>query len=172
MGKTELTEKFDRRENLRGTALTIMGGIFWGLADRAVCGSRDYHWNRAVFWMLHGRCPADRRNKNKSFCIDRTADRNGYFNPVHGSCIFMDGSVWLCGDYRSSYNPVITEKEGIKKGFLYERESGKRVNFSTYCCCIVWICRAFCKAGRSAGGDHCTWKSVFFIHFPLAFSAF
>ena len=28
MGKTELTEKFDRRENLRGTALTIMGGIF------------------------------------------------------------------------------------------------------------------------------------------------
>lgn len=30
MGKTELTEKFDRRENLRGTALTIMGGIFWG----------------------------------------------------------------------------------------------------------------------------------------------
>ena len=32
MGKTELTEKFDRRENLRGTALTIMGGIFWGLA--------------------------------------------------------------------------------------------------------------------------------------------
>lgn len=67
MGKTELTEKFDRRENLRGTALTIMGGIFWGLADRAVCGSRDYHWNRAVFWMLHGRCPADRRNKSKSF---------------------------------------------------------------------------------------------------------
>ena len=32
MGKTELTEKFDRRENLRGTALTIMGGILWGLA--------------------------------------------------------------------------------------------------------------------------------------------
>lgn len=32
MGKTELTEKFERRENLRGTALTIMGGIFWGLA--------------------------------------------------------------------------------------------------------------------------------------------
>ena len=32
MGKTELTEKFDRRDNLRGTALTIMGGIFWGLA--------------------------------------------------------------------------------------------------------------------------------------------
>lgn len=30
MGKTELTEKFDRRENLRGTALTIMGGGYFG----------------------------------------------------------------------------------------------------------------------------------------------
>lgn len=30
MGKTELTEKFDRRENLRGTALTIMGGNILG----------------------------------------------------------------------------------------------------------------------------------------------
>ena len=32
MEYTELTERFERREKMRGTALTILGGVFWGLA--------------------------------------------------------------------------------------------------------------------------------------------
>lgn len=54
MGYTELTEQFERREKMRGTALTILGGVFWGLAG--VFGKYSFeHRGMTPQWLVNVR---------------------------------------------------------------------------------------------------------------------
>lgn len=54
MGYTELTERFDRREKMRGTVLTILGGVFWGLAG--VFGKYSFeHKGMTAQWLVNVR---------------------------------------------------------------------------------------------------------------------
>lgn len=54
MGQTELRERFERREKLRGTALTILGGIFWGLAG--IFGKYSFeHKGMTPQWLVNVR---------------------------------------------------------------------------------------------------------------------
>ena len=54
MEYTELTERFERREKMRGTALTILGGVFWGLAG--VFGKYSFeHRGMTPQWLVNVR---------------------------------------------------------------------------------------------------------------------
>lgn len=54
MGRVEQTEKMQRREALRGTALTLAGGVFWGLAG--VFGKYSFeHKGVTAQWLVNVR---------------------------------------------------------------------------------------------------------------------
>lgn len=50
----EMSEKMRRRETMRGTALTLMGGVFWGLAG--VFGKYSFeHKGMTAQWLVNVR---------------------------------------------------------------------------------------------------------------------
>lgn len=74
----EMSEKMRRRETMRGTALTLMGGVFWGLAG--VFGKYSFeHKGMTAQWLVNG--PADHcRTDTVNNCLYEAEKR--YFSGV------------------------------------------------------------------------------------------